>query len=118
MKRALLIFALLGSASAMADNSAVINHSGQQYDGVLSINQAAGTGQQMSNSRAIALGGQAIGALLLGGGLDVCRRHARADQCGRQQHQQGFLHGEAPSCNPAILAEDIPSALSSIGRNR
>ena len=59
MKRALLIFALLGSASAMADNSAVINHSGQQYDGVLSINQAAGTGQQMSNSRAIALGGQA-----------------------------------------------------------
>ena len=59
MKRALLIFALLGSASAMADNSAVINHSGQQYDGVQSINQAAGTGQQMSNSRAIALGGQA-----------------------------------------------------------
>ncbi|MFK7460439.1 adhesin, partial [Pseudomonas sp. Env-10] len=59
MKRALLVLALLGSASAMADNTAVINHSGQQYDGVLSINQAAGTGQQMSNSRAIALGGQA-----------------------------------------------------------
>ena len=59
MKRALLIVALLGSATAMADNTAVINNSGQQYDGVLSINQAAGNQQQMSNSRAIALGGQA-----------------------------------------------------------
>ena len=59
MNRALLIFALLGSASAMADNTAVINNSGQQYEGVLSINQAAGTQQQTSNSRAIALGGQA-----------------------------------------------------------
>ena len=59
MKRALLIVALLGSATATADNTAVINNSGQQYDGVLSINQAAGNQQQMSNSRAIALGGQA-----------------------------------------------------------
>lgn len=59
MNRALLIFALLGSASAMADNTAVINNSGQQYEGVLSINQAAGTQQQTSNSRAIALDGQA-----------------------------------------------------------
>ncbi|MQB18870.1 MULTISPECIES: adhesin [Pseudomonas] len=59
MKRALLIVALLGSATAMADNTAVINNSGRQYDGVLSINQAAGNQQQMSNSRAIALGGQA-----------------------------------------------------------
>lgn len=59
MKRALLIVALLGSATAMADNTAVINNSGREYDGVLSINQAAGNQQQMSNSRAIALGGQA-----------------------------------------------------------
>ena len=59
MNRALLIFALLGSASAMADNTAVVNNSGQQYEGVLSINQAAGNQQQMSNSRAVALGGQA-----------------------------------------------------------
>ena len=59
MNRALLLFALLGSASAMADNTAVVNNSGQQYEGVLSINQAAGNQQQMSNSRAVALGGQA-----------------------------------------------------------
>ncbi|MBC3257429.1 adhesin [Pseudomonas paralactis] len=59
MKRLLLMIALLGSASAMADNAAVINNSGQQYEGVLSINQAAGNQQQMSNSRAIALDGQA-----------------------------------------------------------
>ncbi len=59
MKRILLTIALLGSVSAMADNTAVINNSGQQYEGVLSINQAAGNQQQMSNSRAIALDGQA-----------------------------------------------------------
>ena len=59
MNRALLLFVLLGSASAMADNTAVVNNSGQQYEGVLSINQAAGNQQQMSNSRAVALGGQA-----------------------------------------------------------
>lgn len=62
MNRALLLFALLGSASAMADNTAVVNNSGQQYEGVLSINQAAGNQQQMSNSRAVALGGQATNA--------------------------------------------------------
>ncbi|AZE99872.1 Fap amyloid fibril minor component [Pseudomonas orientalis] len=59
MRRLLLIFALLGSASSMADNTAVIDSSGKQYEGVLSINQAAGSRQQMSNSRAIVLGGQA-----------------------------------------------------------
>ncbi|AZF15718.1 adhesin [Pseudomonas sp. R3-18-08] len=59
MKRLVLMVALLGSASTMADNTAVIQSSGTQYEGVLSINQAAGNQQQMSNSRAIVLGGQA-----------------------------------------------------------
>jgi hypothetical protein len=59
MKRLVLLVALLGSASTMADNTAVIQSSGNQYEGVLSINQAAGNQQQMSNSRAIVLGGQA-----------------------------------------------------------
>ncbi|AZF10481.1 Fap amyloid fibril minor component [Pseudomonas sp. R2-37-08W] len=59
MKRLVLMVALLGSASTMADNTAVIQGSGNQYEGVLSINQAAGNQQQMSNSRAIVLGGQA-----------------------------------------------------------
>ena len=59
MARFAWLLALLGSASSMADNSALIHSSGKQYEGVLSINQAAGTRQQMSNSRAIVLGGQA-----------------------------------------------------------
>ncbi|WPN96089.1 adhesin [Pseudomonas sp. MUP55] len=59
MKRSVWVFALLASASTMADDRAVIDNSGTQYQGVLSINQAAGTRQQMSNSRAIVLGGQA-----------------------------------------------------------
>ncbi|KRP66638.1 hypothetical protein [Pseudomonas orientalis] len=59
MRRVLLICALLGSASSPADDTAMIDSSGQQYQGVLSINQAAGNRQQMSNSRAIVLGGQA-----------------------------------------------------------
>lgn len=59
MNRSLLVLALLASAPAFADDTAVIHNSGQQYQGVVSINQAAGNQQQMSNSRAIALGGQA-----------------------------------------------------------
>ncbi len=59
MNRSLLILALLASTSAFADDTAVINNSGKQYGGVLSINQAGGDQNQMSNSRAIALGGQA-----------------------------------------------------------
>ncbi len=59
MNHSLLLLALLGSASAMADNNAVINNSGKDYRGNLSINQAAGNQQQQANNRAIALGGQA-----------------------------------------------------------
>ena len=59
MKRSLLILALLGSASAMADNTAVINNSGKDYSGNVMINQAAGNQQQTANNRAVALGGQA-----------------------------------------------------------
>ncbi|MBA1292836.1 adhesin [Pseudomonas lurida] len=59
MNRAWLIFALLSSASALADNNAVIDNSGQDYRGNFSINQAAGNQQQMANTRAITLGGQA-----------------------------------------------------------
>ncbi|HCT04039.1 MAG TPA: adhesin, partial [Pseudomonas sp.] len=57
--RILLPLALLGSASAMADNTAVITNSGQDYRGNLMVNQAAGNQQQTANNRAVALGGQA-----------------------------------------------------------
>ncbi|AVE08401.1 MULTISPECIES: adhesin [Pseudomonas] len=59
MNRSLVLLALLGSAAAMADNTATINNSGQDYGGNLSINQAAGSQQQMANNRAVTLGGQA-----------------------------------------------------------
>lgn len=59
MKLPVLILALLGSAAAMADNTAMINNSGKGYSGNSSINQAAGNQQQMANNRAVALGGQA-----------------------------------------------------------
>lgn len=59
MNRSLLLLALLGSASAMADNNAVINDSGKDYRGNFSINQAAGNQQQQANNRAVTLGGQA-----------------------------------------------------------
>lgn len=59
MNRSLLLLALLGSASAMADNNAVINNSGKDYRGNFSINQAAGNQQQQANNRAVTLGGQA-----------------------------------------------------------
>ncbi|WP_339428022.1 adhesin [Pseudomonas sp. RA_105y_Pfl1_P41] len=59
MKRSLLLLALLSSTAAMADNTAVINNSGKDYNGNVMINQAAGNQQQMANNRAVTLGGQA-----------------------------------------------------------
>jgi len=61
MKYSWLFLAVLSCSSAMADsnNSAVIDNSGKQYNGVMSVNQAAGVQQQQINSRAIAVGSNA-----------------------------------------------------------
>lgn len=60
MNRSLLILAMFCSATAFAQspviNNAEIDNSGMQYQGNLSVNQAAGDLQQQANARAIAIG--------------------------------------------------------------
>ncbi|MGE1173171.1 adhesin [Pseudomonas sp. BW7P1] len=60
MNRSLLLLALLGCTSAMADPSAVdsanIQNSGVQYNGNFNVNQAAGDQQQQTNVKSIAIG--------------------------------------------------------------
>ncbi|EJN40427.1 hypothetical protein PMI38_00085 [Pseudomonas sp. GM84] len=62
MRQSLLILATLCSATALAQspvpviNSANIDSSGAQYQGNLSVNQAAGDLQQQANARALATG--------------------------------------------------------------
>jgi hypothetical protein len=62
MNRALLLLALFGCTSVMADpgvktiNTADIQDSGTQYRGNFNVNQAAGDQQQQTNVRAIAIG--------------------------------------------------------------
>lgn len=62
MKRSLILLALLGCTSAMADSgapvqdTATLSNSGARYTGNLNINQAAGDQQQQTNARAIAIG--------------------------------------------------------------
>ena len=60
MNRTLLIVAMFCSTSALAQppviNNAEIDNSGMQYQGNLSVNQAAGDQQQQANARAIAIG--------------------------------------------------------------
>lgn len=62
MNRSLLLLALFCSCAALADSSspvvdqAVINSSGQNYQGNFSVNQAAGDQQQQVNGRVISLG--------------------------------------------------------------
>ncbi|MBK3465603.1 adhesin [Pseudomonas sp. MF6776] len=60
MNRTLLLLAVLGCTSAMADpnsvNSANIQDSGMQYRGNFNVNQAAGDQMQQSNTKAIAIG--------------------------------------------------------------
>ncbi|QJI40331.1 adhesin [Pseudomonas sp. ADAK2] len=60
MNRSLLIIAMFCSASSFAQSPVIdnadINGSGSQYQGNLSVNQAAGDLQQQANARAIAIG--------------------------------------------------------------
>jgi hypothetical protein len=62
MTRSLLVLAMFCSCAALADSSspvvdqAVINSSGQNYQGNFSVNQAAGDQQQQVNGRSIAIG--------------------------------------------------------------
>ncbi|TFY90953.1 adhesin [Pseudomonas nabeulensis] len=59
MNRSWMLLAVLGCGAAMADsstNTATIGNSGKQYNGVVTINQAAGDQQQLSNNVAIAVG--------------------------------------------------------------
>ncbi|WP_065257952.1 adhesin [Pseudomonas bananamidigenes] len=60
MNRSLILLALLGCTSAMADPSAVdsanIQNSGVQYNGNFNVNQAAGDQQQQTNVKSIAIG--------------------------------------------------------------
>lgn len=65
MRHSLFLLTLLSSAAVLADSgspvidSATINDSGQQYNGNLMVNQAAGDQQQQLNSRALATGSNA-----------------------------------------------------------
>ena len=60
MNRSLLIIAMFCSASTFAQppviNNADIDGSGAQYQGNLTVNQAAGDQQQQANARAFAIG--------------------------------------------------------------
>ncbi len=61
MKRAWILLALLGCSAAMAEsnnstNTATLDNSGRQYNGVVTLNQAAGEQQQLSNNVVIAVG--------------------------------------------------------------
>ncbi|MBV4458227.1 adhesin [Pseudomonas sp. COR58] len=60
MNRSLLLLALIGCASAMADpssvNNANIQDSGMQYRGNFNVNQAAGDQMQQANAKSIAIG--------------------------------------------------------------
>jgi hypothetical protein len=60
MNHSWLLLTLFSCATVMADNnSATLDNSGKQYNGIASVNQAAGEQLQVNNSRAIAVGNNA-----------------------------------------------------------
>lgn len=71
MRHSLFLLALFSSASVLADSaspvidSATLSNSGQQYNGNVMVNQAAGDQQQQLNSRAIAVGTSASASTAL-----------------------------------------------------
>lgn len=58
MNHSWMLLAVLGCGIAMADsdNNATIDNSGKQYNGVVTVNQAAGDQQQLSNNVVVAVG--------------------------------------------------------------
>lgn len=75
MNRSLLLLALFGCASAMADpgsvNNADIQNSGMQYRGNFNVNQAAGDQMQQTNTKAIAIGTNASATTIVRQKLDT-----------------------------------------------
>lgn len=96
MKYSWLFLAILASSSAMADNSAVIDNSGKQYNGIVSINQAAGDQQQQLNSRAIATGSNTQA----GGSISQTLGGAPAD---RSQNASVAIQGNSFSNGIGVL---------------
>ncbi|AHC36176.1 MULTISPECIES: hypothetical protein [unclassified Pseudomonas] len=56
MNRSWMLVLVLGCSTAMADNTATIDNSGSQGNGIVLLNQAAGDQQQLSNNVAITVG--------------------------------------------------------------
>ncbi|WP_207864402.1 MULTISPECIES: adhesin [Pseudomonas] len=75
MNRSLLLLALLGCTSVMADPGAVdsanIQNSGAQYNGNFNVNQAAGDQQQQTNVKSIAIGTSASATTIIHQKLDT-----------------------------------------------
>ena len=80
MKRTLLVLAMFCSASTFAQspviNKADIDDSGSQYQGNLTVNQAAGDQQQQTNTRAIAIGSNASATTTVRQSLDAAANPA------------------------------------------
>ncbi|EJF73048.1 hypothetical protein A462_05375 [Pseudomonas sp. Ag1] len=96
MNHSWLFLAILGCSAAMADNSAVIDNSGKQYNGIVSINQAAGNQQQQLNSRAISAGSNSQA----GGALSQTIGGAPAD---RSQNAKVAIQGNSFSNGSGVL---------------
>ncbi|MFP5496071.1 MAG: adhesin [Gammaproteobacteria bacterium] len=96
MNHSWLFLAILGCSAAMADNSAVIDNSGKQYNGIVSINQAAGNQQQQLNSRAISAGSNSQA----GGALSQTIGGAPAD---RSQNARVAIQGNSFSNGSGVL---------------
>ncbi|AUO23815.1 MULTISPECIES: adhesin [unclassified Pseudomonas] len=96
MNHSWLFLAILGCSAAMADNSAVIDNSGKQYNGIVSINQAAGSQQQQLNSRAISAGSNSQA----GGALSQTIGGAPAD---RSQNARVAIQGSSFSNGSGVL---------------
>ncbi|ANH98396.1 hypothetical protein SAMN04490189_5299 [Pseudomonas koreensis] len=75
MNRSLLLLALFGCASVMADpssvNNADIQDTGMQYRGNFNVNQAAGDQMQQTNTKAIAIGTNASATTIVRQKLDT-----------------------------------------------
>lgn len=92
-----LLLSLVCHADPQSVDRALIQNSGQRYEGNLMVNQAAGDWQQQSNNRAIATGRQASASINVEQRLD----HLPAPGAGRDS--QALIQGAAFSRGNGLL---------------
>ncbi|MCW3481547.1 hypothetical protein OL229_18575 [Neisseriaceae bacterium JH1-16] len=105
MKRMIFIFPILiVSTGCLADDAATIINGGQNNSGIVSLNQAAGLGNQQLNLRSLAIGGdESLATSEADQSIMLSKKSYAAAEAMRNASHTASINGNAFSSNHGII---------------